>query len=346
MSRATVAVAMFCGVGGFCLGSEAAGVPVVLAVDCWRAALAVHAAHFPKCRRERITLGEGEAGSVEAVARLILEAVAGRPYHLHLSPPCQNSSNANAKGDREAGFVLVQWSLDLVAHLKASENPPASWSLEQVRTVIKKLPANVPFVKLSALDFGVPQTRTRMFAGEGWRAVPTHHAAGSPKHLSALDALPHIEAEAWARSDGPFIMTMLGGGNPNSRARDLATEPAPCITSKSPSQMPIRLQATGANWSARDRDRPLDRPSATVCAMVKGGAGLYDHASAPPVRMRSLTVAETLTLQGFPDWFNLDAAPLMGDKWVLAGNAVCPPVAEAVMRGLIDERETLAGWSE
>ena len=106
MAKAEVSVVLFCGVGGFCLGSEAAGVPVVLAVDCWRAALDVHAANFPKCRRERITLG-GPGGSVENLLRLIAETVDGRPYHLHLSPPCQNSSNANAKGDREAASAAV-----------------------------------------------------------------------------------------------------------------------------------------------------------------------------------------------------------------------------------------------
>lgn len=411
MSKAEVCVDLFCGVGGFALGSEAAGVPVVLAVDAWPEALAVHAAlawrpPFCGARHECITLGEGEAGSVEAVARLIIEEVAGRPYHLHGSPPCQNLSNANANGDRQEGMRLVLWFIDLVEHLKRSSHPPASWSMEQVRTVAKRLPSWVPWSNLNAADFGVAQTRVRTYAGEGWRAEPTHASAWR----SVLDALPHLEAEGvvWmnsGRSDAPTCgvnprtgkregghgplrraicepsytitssrlnlegaggelnagatmrlrgysntrpqfdaegnhtgnarrteldaskplnqpaytlatrplkLIMLGGGNPNSKARDLAAEPAPCINSKSPSQMPVQVEGEGGEL----------------------------------IRIRSLTITESLTLQGFPDGFDLTAAPLKGDRWIMVGNAVCPPVAEAVMRGLLNPLETLEGWIE
>jgi site-specific DNA-cytosine methylase len=64
------------------------------------------------------------------------------------------------------------------------------------------------------------------------------------------------------------------------------------------------------------------------------------------IRIRSLTITESLTLQGFPDGFDLTAAPLKGDRWIMVGNAVCPPVAEAVMRGLLNPLETLEGWIE
>ena len=53
-----------------------------------------------------------------------------------------------------------------------------------------------------------------------------------------------------------------------------------------------------------------------------------------PQKVRSLTLPETLVLQGFPSDFSMEAAKTQRSRWTMIGNAVCPPVAEAVIRGI------------
>jgi len=74
-----VVVDLFCGMGGFSEGARLAGVETVLAVDAWGPALAVHVENHPSSRHVCLMLGEGADGSVEAVAKLILESVGRHP---------------------------------------------------------------------------------------------------------------------------------------------------------------------------------------------------------------------------------------------------------------------------
>ena len=76
------------------------------------------------------------------------------------------------------------------------------------------------------------------------------------------------------------------------------SKPYPTITSQSPQQLRLRL------WHEK------------------------------PMKIRSLTMSETLILQGFPSNFDLSAAKTKKSRWTMVGNAVCPPVAEALIRGI------------
>ena len=61
---------------------------------------------------------------------------------------------------------------------------------------------------------------------------------------------------------------------------------------------------------------------------------MFDHEPEKPVKIRSLTLPETLVLQGFNPDYDLSAARTMKSRWTMVGNAVPPPVAEAVIRGI------------
>lgn len=354
-------VDLFCGGGGFSEGAKNAGAKVVCAIDNWDAALKVHHANHPKVPTFNFELG----GSIVETAVFIREHLTpGSHFHLHGSPPCQALSNAS-NHNSDDGMRLVNWFIDLVNYMK-----PDSWSMENVIPVAKKLDRDHPtvqYAKLNAADFGVAQTRKRVFAGHGWIAEPTHQ---KEDWLSVLDRLPHLVGE--------LHMTI----NKNIRQRTV-NEPMRSITSKTPSQTRIVSNTDGCNNSTARRcssvDTDITEPIKTIRAISptmrsihlesnrgsaastgrnkdgsKGGGsgklsrsiaenpaytvrgsfqpGMVDVVKAE--KIRSLTLDETKMLQGFPDDYKLPYDKKR-DAWIIVGNAVCPPVAEAIIRGIL-----------
>lgn len=283
-------VDLFCGGGGFSTGAIQAGAKVVLAIDCWKPALNVHHANHPNVETADMELG----GSIVQTAVFIREHLTpGSHFHLHGSPPCQALSNASNR-DSEEGMVLVNWFIDLVRYMK-----PNSWSMENVVPVAKKIDKHrpsTPYVKLNSADFGVPQTRNRIFAGEGWVAEPTH---SKDDWVSVIEALPHLQGE--------LEMTV----NRNIRQRTV-DEPMRSITSKTASQTRIVSNTDGCSTSMSRRCQSIDEVA---------------------VKIRSLTLDESKILQGFPEDYKIPY-DRKRDAWVIVGNAVCPPVAEAIIKGV------------
>jgi len=391
-------VDLFCGGGGFTEGAVRAGAEVVLSIDCWEPAIEIHKANHPDIPCENYTLG---GSIIETAAFIRSRLTPGAHFHLHGSPPCQKLSNAS-NGDAEEGMILVNWFIDLVRYMK-----PDSWSMENVVPVAKKIDKHrpgTPYVKLNSADFGVPQTRNRIFAGEGWVAEATHT---KDEWVSVIEALPHLEGE----------LNMTTNKNIKQRTVD---EPMRTITSKTPSQTRIvsrrrkkgeepqsysperpahtitqvqhimenveyKLEALGANQK-RHQDRSITEPSKTICGSGNQvGARIFEHrlvlpiqrkvgvlkkngrilqplwrekdepintitsltptvGSLPPeatrdnpmkaTKIRSLTLEETAVLQGFSADMKIPYKRKK-DAWTVLGNAVCPPVAEAIIRGIL-----------
>jgi len=106
------------------------------------------------------------------------------------------------------------------------------------------------------------------------------------------------------------------------------------IHNNPPSLRSVRLEALGSN-AKRTADTDLETPSKTICGSGNQvGPRMFDHEPEKPVKIRSLTLPETLVLQGFNPDYDLSAARTMKSRWTMVGNAVPPPVAEAVIRGI------------
>ena len=395
-------VDLFCGGGGFTEGAIRANAEVVLSIDCWDEAIEVHKANHPNVPCENYTLG---GSIVETAAFIRSRLTPGAHFHLHGSPPCQKLSNASSSNSEE-GMILVNWFIDLVRYMK-----PDSWSMENVVPVAKKIDKHrpgTPYVKLNSADFGVPQTRNRIFAGEGWVAEPTHT---KEDWVSVIEALPHLEEELNANPrivsrrrkaneepqsytpDRPahtitqvthimenIVVNTDGCSNSVSRRAlsvDRAvSEPAKTVHNNRPTlrNVEYKLEALGANQK-RHQDRSINEPSKTICGSGNQvGARIFEHvhlntsgctesmgnaavakdrvitkpskvirAHYPSLRekdeiravkIRSLTLSETAVLQGFNADMKLPYKRKK-DAWTVLGNAVCPPVAEAIIRGIL-----------
>ena len=332
-NKPVVFVDLFCGMGGFGHGAERAGATCILAVDNWLPALKVHRAnngHTPMM----LTLG---SPNWYVWLNKFLEPYREK-YHIHIhgSPPCQAISNASSRDPKE-GMTLVYWYLDLVKRVE-----PDSWSMENVIPVRKLLPEGTPSMNLNAADFGVPQTRMRTYAGEGWVPVKTHKEENWVSVVDALPGLLHeIEGNLMARADADEWTAVLntGGAGPSNsrRARSgdkAVTQPMLTMCNNNPSLRLVKLEATGSN-SNRRQDRTILEPSKTICGSGNQvGPRIFDH-NDNPIKIRSLKMEETLVIQGFPNTYDLSEASTQKERWTMIGNAVPPLVAKGVIRGII-----------
>ena len=316
---------LFCGMGGFSQGAIDAGAEVILSVDSWDNAVKVHKENHPDVKIIKMELGHP---SHYRMFKRLVDEYRAKGYHVHIhgSPPCQALSNASRR-DASEGMPLVLWFLDLVERCD-----PDSWSMENVVPVRKRLPEGPPSLVLNSADFGVAQTRRRCYAGEGWVAAPSH---SKEEWLGVIDVLPHLNE--LALMDSGRSSSKTSGINPRTGKKEGGSGPLfrevnqPSYTvMSSPRVLKVNTAGGGASNSRRvnSQDSLIELPSKTI------------HNNRPslrtdePQKIRSLTLPETLILQGFNPDYKLDSAKTQKNRWTMVGNAVPPPVAAAVIRGV------------
>ncbi|KAG5181030.1 S-adenosyl-L-methionine-dependent methyltransferase [Tribonema minus] len=156
---------LFCGAGGFSEGARQAGAVVVLAVDCWREALDVHAANHPDAEHWCEEIGTGDPAELAQRLRAFAANALppGAPVHLHASPPCQSLSKANrASRDTSGGLRLTRFALDVIEAARFD-----SWTVEQVSApAVRGLfdARGVLYRHLACDKLGVPSIRRRLIA--------------------------------------------------------------------------------------------------------------------------------------------------------------------------------------
>lgn len=383
-------IELFSGAGGASLGLARAGIEALIHVEwdkdaCATATAAghehVHCGDVNDTRRLERALGDGMFQS-------------NYPILLWSSFPCQAWSQAGLrKGaqDSRNGWpatvdaidaVLPDWVAcenvrGLTMHRKKANcqkgrdpNPkecPACY-LEEV--ILFDLRLRFPYVEarvLNAADFGVPQTRKRLFIVAGPRPIrwpaPTHSKDGPVKWNGCGEALgitPNSSVIGGGRNasdgtrthrdltEGPSttVAAQWGGGAGNAGPWIVGAG----VTGESRPRTMDRPAATvstmGTQYLMGTKPELLDRPSACVSATeVKGTNGKADGrwtASGGPIRAsdtlwmatgrRRLTVEECAILQGFPEDY-----PWTGTKtnqYRQVGNAVPPILAEVIGRAI------------
>ncbi len=165
------AVSLFAGCGGFCEGMELAGIEIKVAVEWDKYACETYRANFP-----RTPLFEGDIHGFLAGDG----AVHRKEYGLtdvdlvFGGPPCQGYSQIGPRDLSDDRNELYLQYARIVADLKPRmflmENVPNLLLMEKghFRNAILKHfvgmgYSNTTFLKVSAADFGVPQTRERVF---------------------------------------------------------------------------------------------------------------------------------------------------------------------------------------
>jgi len=335
---------LFSGAGGFSVGFERAGFKTILGLDIHRAAAETFMRNFPEAG---FILGDARRVSIE----LVLEATAGlRPDVITAGVPCQGFSVNNRKrhpnDQRNYLFLeVVRFAGALRPKVLVIENVPGMASarkggadlsfVHEVAFAIEELGYEVSFAKLNAADYGVPQTRERIFFLGVEKGLwfewpdPLFGPASLEKRpyvtvWEAIGDLPPLEPggskrEYIVEAHSAYARLMRAG------ASQLFNHEAPFHDEKTLKRIANTRPGEPLYETFRQRIR-LDpnRPSPTVIAGGIRPQFLFAH----PFQNRGLTVREQARLQSFPDTFVFEGGMVQGRA--LTGNAVPPLLAEAL----------------
>jgi DNA (cytosine-5)-methyltransferase 1 len=312
---------LFCGVGGSSWGARNAGAEIVCAVDAWRLAVETYKHNFPGAKVITATLDEsscpsllGDVGSVD----LILA-----------SPECTNHTCAKGsrprdEDSRRTANYVINFARQLKPRWIVLENVVQMRSWHGYSPLISDLEAlgyNVRPQILDAFNFGVPQTRRRLFVLCDREVTP----ADVEKPTRVLRRVP--TAADVVQFDGPWQSSPLYSAR---RASDTLARAERAMEELGKGK-PFLIVYYGSDGSGGWQ--PLDRPLRTLTTLDRFGLVTW-RGRTPMLRM--LQVPELKRAMGFGDHLCLPFGTRR-DRIKLIGNGVCPPVMEAIVRSVTRE---------
>jgi len=310
------ALDLFCGAGGSSAGARAAGFEIAGAVDMWPVATETFLANFP--------LAHVMTARLESAPLTALKRRVGEIDLLLASPEC--TSHTCAKGSAPRSEASRRTALHVVAYAQAFrprwlvlENVVhmRPWSRYQMlMTRLRELGYHLSEQVLEASDFGVPQSRRRLFiVGDRKRPprlVLSKRRGRKPTVRSILD------------SPGTWPTSLLFKPTRAVETLKRAHRALEALGRKT-SFLLVYYGTDGAGgW------QPLDRPLRTITTVDR--FALVEH-SGTAWTMRMLQVPELMRGMGLDDDFILPCGTRR-QRIHLLGNGVCPPVMEAVIRAL------------
>lgn len=332
--RPTV-ISLYSGAGGLDLGFVEAGFEIV-----WANEADPHA-----CKTYRANLGEH---IVEG--DLLTVALPSAPIDVVIGgPPCQGWSRIGRMDPKDSRSEHVHRFMDVVAAQR-----PAAFVMENVAHLAEsprwkdvredllersrdELGYQTEILVLDASQFGVPQSRRRMFLVgllDGTSVVPRRITLTSPKTVrQTLAQLPPVgeqgnqtrcaarivPAKAPVMRPSAFQGALLfnGSGRPLALDRPARTLPASMGGNATPIIDQLEFEQVAQPWVVEYHRH-----------LAEGGDPL-DHA---PRRLRRLTVEEAAALQSFPPTFRFHGP--IGAQYRQIGNAVPPRLSRAVARAV------------
>lgn len=332
MSRPTV-ISFFSGGGGFDLGARAAGFELAGALE----------------RDPRIAEWYELNLNHKPVNKSIEDAVPADfdciPDWLHASPPCQHYSVArtsakDAHPDRDAGIEVCRFIRAWKPPFFTLENvvgySKKGSSLHAIENTLLECGYWVRRLKIDASDYGVPQSRVRLYviahrAEEVPAPILPNPSAQKVGWFDAIaDLIPTLKETTLAPwqvrklAEMPaFSSELIANCNTGSAVRRLAHEPAMTMGKSKDAYRPKIYLVNGQD--SKTPIRESCRPSATV-TVSQAGKGLPKVLSPEIVLATSPRCAARF--QTFPDSYQLPkSATLAG---ALIGNAVPPRIAELI----------------
>lgn len=337
------AISLFAGAGGMDVGFTNAGYEVV-----WANELMKHAAATYRKNHPTVYLAEGSIiDYLDNLPTEDIDCVFG-------GPPCQGFSVAGKMDPEDPRSKLVFEFMNVVEKISPKvfvmENVKALAKLEKFQQIrielIKKAGAlgyASDFHLLNAKDFGVPQSRERVFF-IGFRQdlkkrFNSHYF--KRYELTPLSMLKILEILGPAGTDtnpltcrakitlaenpilrkSPYAGMLFNGmGRPINMRSVSATLPASMGGNKTPIVDELLLTNTSKNW-VEDYH----------AAVLKGDT--VPKFTAAPEHLRRITVKEAALIQTFP--INYEFEGPISAQYTQIGNAVPCLLAEAVARAII-----------
>lgn len=354
-------VDLFAGCGGLALGVAQAAhkhgvsLDVRLAVDFEAAPIKVFKANFPKANVQRGTVEsyfDGDLGaSVTAQEAETLSAV-GQVGLLIGGPPCQGHSNLNNHTRRDdpknrlylrmaRATEVLRPSVVVIENVLAVVNDKQQ-VVSRAIVHLKKLGYDVATRRIDLLKLGVAQTRKRhILLAVREDALPFGFSAADLLQIEDHNARPHDLR--WAIGDlldvqpkSFFDEAAVPSADNQRRMKYLFDNDEHNL----PNEERPECHQGEHNYTSMYGRLWWDRPSQTITSgFATMGRGRFVHPAVP----RCLTAHEAARIQGFPDYFKFvdeRARPryelTRTEVQVIIGNAVPPPLTEALTAKLFD----------
>lgn len=316
---------LYSGIGGWTLGMKLSGIKNLASYEWWKEANQTHNLNFGTNHKEIDIRG---INVKELDFNKKIDFVVG-------SPPCTQFSFANkgGNGDIQDGLIDIYKFLEIVEHLK-----PKYWAMENVPRVAKILEREINEGSLSrfkylvkvikvvdSADYGVPQNRKRMIAGDFPIELFDEYKSVIPKKTLG-DVVNALNKKV-------IVDPNYGYEFPKSEVTEIKnevnlTEEEERINRDAKSYHPIYN-----NMAFPDK---LDRPSRTVtatCTRVSRESIILKSRSG----FRRLNVRERGVVQGFPITYQFYGRTLNA-KFKMIGNAVPPILTYYVFQSMLETK--------
>jgi DNA (cytosine-5)-methyltransferase 1 len=360
--RGTV-VDLFCGCGGFSLGTELAGFRSLAAIDIDPTLQSAYRRNFPKTRAIQASVADIEAPDWRHFIGK------ERPDGLIGGPPCQGFSRIGKSRKNDPRNNMVAQFYRHVRILRPKffimENVEGlldEGKFEILSSELEKLPSRYRVLEpivITASNYGAPTSRRRVvivgYDPEEVDPISADDLKRSPRRLITVrEAISDLPGPVPEKIKGEFGWTKY----PARRGEDISKY----------AQLMRREPPTGLGWSeAVDLHRSgfltgltatkHSKEVARRYTIVSGGTSdpitkayrLEWHGQCPTIRAgtgadkgafqavrplhpskgRVITVREGARLQGFPDWFVFH--PTKWHSFRMIGNSVSPFVSRGIM---------------
>lgn len=366
MNKRPIAVDLFAGAGGLSLGLEQAGFDVVASVEIDPVHCSVHEYNFPRCAVLAKSVEQITGSCIRQAANLKrrdkIDLVAG-------GAPCQGFSLIGQRALDDPRNQLVKEFIRIVDELRPThflfENVKGltvgkhKEFLEEIIQELESIEYQVlkPWNVLNAKDYGVPQSRERLFLVGSKKGVRLPKYPDSKLFTpvtcgEALNDLPDAELfdELLETDEIPFKYVKKASGysslmrctnekswklghkrrwNPKFLTSSLRTEHTEITRRRFAETSPGTVENISRFYKLAESGI-----SNTLRAGTDSARGAFT--SPRPIHFkypRCITVREMARLHGFPDWFRFHETKWHGARQI--GNAVPPPLAYALGRELV-----------
>ncbi len=318
MGKVVRGLDIFCGAGGSSAGARAAGVTLTGAIDMCPIATATYRDNFP----DALVLTD----HLENVGLRKMRREVGPIDILLASPECTNHTCAKGAGPRSetsraTAMRVIEYAkafkprwlvLENVVHMRP-------WSrYNELKESLQDLGYHIAEQILDASDYGVPQSRRRLFL--------VGDLEGEPGLVTQKRSGRRGAAKSILDKRGTWTTTLLRSRN---RAKDTLARAKRAIAELG-EETAFLIVYYGSDGSGGWQ--PLTRPLRTITtidrfALVEPTDEGFD--------MRMLQVPELKRAMGLCENFIMSHGSRR-DRIRLLGNGVCPPVMERVVRNLIE----------
>jgi len=310
------AIDLFCGAGGSSWGAKSAGVEIVAGFDMWSTAKSVYKDNFPE--------SEFYCDKLENINPQELAKKIGHVDLILASPECTNHSVAKGNRPRceqskETALLVIKFARVFKPRWLIIENVVSmkNWArYSDLINDIERLGYNTHVQVLNSADFGVPQSRRRMFILCDNEKKPFPITTPKKRLKPARDIIDGNGTYNYS----PLII----------KKRAKATiERANRAISNIGENTPFLIVYYGTDHAGGWQN--INMPLRTVTTIDRFA---YVKPTPSGHVMRMLQPPELKKAMGWPAKFKINHGTRR-DKIKMIGNAVCPPVMKNIVKSLI-----------